>query len=86
MIIEEAGDVCGSKSGASKTEDRLGCPLFAGGSVCRGGGPLIKLFVMGCLWGVFLSVAVVGVLCRWAKFVAFGCLWDLGAPLHEPMC
>jgi len=36
----------------SKTEDRLGCPLFVGGSVCRGGGPLIKLFVMGCLWCV----------------------------------
>ena len=54
--------------------------------MCVGGGALIKLFVMGCLWGVLLSVAVVGVLCRWAKFVAFGCLWDLGAPLHEPMC
>ena len=49
MIIEEAGDVCGSKFGVPKTEDWLGCPLFVDGSVCRGGGPLIKLFVMGCL-------------------------------------
>ena len=29
---------------------------------------------------------MVGVLCRWAKFVAFGCLRDLGAPLREPIC
>ena len=50
MIIEEAGDVCGFKFGVSK--DCLGCPLFVDGSVCRGGGPLIKLFVMGCLWCV----------------------------------
>jgi hypothetical protein len=50
VIIEEAGDVCGSKFGVSKTEDWLGCPLFVGGFVCRGGGPLIKLFVLGCLW------------------------------------
>ena len=49
MIIEEAGDVCGSKFGVSKTEDWYGCPLFVGGPVCRGGGPLIMLFVMGCL-------------------------------------
>ena len=35
---------------------------------------------------MLLSVAVVGVLCRWAKFVGFGCLQDLGAPLREPMC
>ena len=51
MIIEEAGDVCGFKFGVSKTEDWLGCPLFVDGSVCvggGGGGPLIKLFVMGC--------------------------------------
>ena len=34
---------------------------------------------------MLLSVAVVGVLCRWAKFVEFGCLRDLGAPLREPM-
>ena len=40
--------------GASKTEDWLtfGCPLLVDGSVCVGGGPLIKLFVMGCLWCV----------------------------------
>ena len=50
MIREEAGDVCGSKLGVSKTEYWLGCPLLVNGSVCRGGGPLIKLFVMGCLW------------------------------------
>ena len=36
----------------SKTEDWLGCPLLVDGSVCRGGGPLIKLFVLGCLWCV----------------------------------
>ena len=35
-----------------KTGDWLGCSLFVDGSVCRGGGPLIKLFVMGCLWCV----------------------------------
>ena len=29
---------------------------------------------------------MVRVLCRWAKFVGFGCLQDLGAPLREPMC
>ena len=52
MIVEEAGDVCGSKLGMSKTEDWLGCPLLVDGSVCVGGGPLIKLFVMGCLWCV----------------------------------
>ena len=52
MIIEEAGDVCGSKFGLSKLEDWSGCPLFVDGSVCRGGGPLIKFFVMGCLWCV----------------------------------
>ena len=50
MIIEEAGDVCGFKFGVSK--DCLGCPLFVDGSVCRGGGPLIKLFVVGRLWCV----------------------------------
>ena len=50
--MEEAGDVCGFKFGVSKTEDRLGCPLHVDGSVCVGGGPLIKLFVMGCLWCV----------------------------------
>jgi hypothetical protein len=46
------GDVCGSNFGVSKTEDwlRFGCPiLVVDGSVCLGGGPLIKLFVMGCL-------------------------------------
>ena len=42
MIIEEAGNVCGSKFGVSKTEDWLGCPLLVDGSVCVGGGPLIK--------------------------------------------
>jgi len=52
VILEEAGDVCGSKLSMSKTEDRLGCPLLVDGSVCVGGGPLIKLFVMGCLWCV----------------------------------
>ena len=42
------------KLGVSKTEDwlTLGCPLLVDGSVCVGGGPLIKLFVMGCLWCV----------------------------------
>ena len=49
MIIEEARDVCGSKFNVSKTEEWLGCPLLADGSVCVGGGPLVKLFVMGCL-------------------------------------
>ena len=48
MIIEEAGDVCGFKFGVSKTEDWLRCPLLVDGSVRVGGGPLIKLFVMGC--------------------------------------
>ena len=83
MVIEEAGDVCGSKFGVSKTEDWLGCPLLVDGSVCVGGGPLIKLFVMGCLWcvaergcGGMLGVGIVG----------FGCLRDLGAPLRELMC
>ena len=52
MIIEEAGDVCGSKFGVPKTEDWLGCPLLVDVSVCVGGGALIKLFVMGCLWCV----------------------------------
>ena len=52
MILEEAGDVCGSKLSMSKTEDRLGCPLLVDGSVCVGGVPLSKLFVMGCLWCV----------------------------------
>ena len=47
MVIEEAGDVCGSKFGVSKTEDWFGCPLFVGGSVCRGGGPLIKVVCNG---------------------------------------
>ena len=42
MILDEAGDVCGSKLGVPKTEDRLGCPLLVDGSVCVGGGPLIK--------------------------------------------
>ena len=42
MVTEEAGDVCGSKFGVSKTEDWLGCPLLVDGSVCVGGGPLIK--------------------------------------------
>jgi len=46
------GDVCGSKFVVSKTEDWLGCPLLVDGSVCVGGGHLIKLFVMGCLWCV----------------------------------
>jgi hypothetical protein len=50
--IEEAGDVFGSKLGVSKTEDSLECPLLADGSVCVGGGPLIELIVMGCLWCV----------------------------------
>ena len=38
-----------------ETEDwlTLRCPLLVDGSVCVGGGPLIKLFViMGCLWCV----------------------------------
>ena len=52
MITEEVGDVCGSKLDVFKTEDRLGCPLLVDGSVCVGGGPLIKLFVMGSLWCV----------------------------------
>ena len=49
MVIEEAGDVCGSKLGVPKTEDWLECPLLVDGSVGVGAGPLIKLFVMGCL-------------------------------------
>ena len=52
MIIEEAGDVWGSKFVVLKVEDWLGCPFLVDGSVCVGGGPLIKLFVMGCLWCV----------------------------------
>ena len=52
MIIEESGDVCGSRLGVSKTEDWLRCPLLVDGSVRVGGGPLTKLFVMGCLWCV----------------------------------
>ena len=72
MIIEEAGDVCGSKFGVSKTEDWFGCPLFVGGSVCRGGGPLIKLFVLGCLWCV-AERGCGGVLCRWAIAVCKLC-------------
>ena len=32
MIMEEAGDVCGSKLNVSKTEDQLGCPLLVDGS------------------------------------------------------
>jgi hypothetical protein len=52
VIIEEAGDVCCSKFGVSETEDWLGCPFLVDGSVCVGGGRLIKLFVMGCLWCV----------------------------------
>ena len=85
MIIEEAGDARGSKIGVVKTEDWLGCPLLVGGYVCRGGGPLIKLLVMRCLWYV-ADRGCGGVSCRWAKFVGFGCLRDLGAPLREPMC
>ena len=53
VIIEEAGDVCGSRLGVSQTEDwlMLGCPLLVvDGSVCVGGGTLIKLFVTGCRW------------------------------------
>jgi hypothetical protein len=49
VILEEAGDVCGSKLGVSKTEEWLGCSLLVDGSVCVGRGPLTKLFVMGCL-------------------------------------
>ena len=52
MIMKEVGEVCSSELGVSKTEGRLGCPLLVDGSVCVGGGPLIKLFVMGCLWCV----------------------------------
>ena len=48
-MILEAGDVCDSKLDVSKTEEWLECPLLVDGSVCVGGGPLIKLFVMGCL-------------------------------------
>ena len=33
MIIEEAGDVYGTKFGVAK--DWLGCPLLVDGSVCR---------------------------------------------------
>jgi hypothetical protein len=37
-----------------ETEDwlTLRCPLLVDGSVCVGGVPLSKLFVMGCLWCV----------------------------------
>jgi hypothetical protein len=52
VIIEKAKDVCSFKFGVPKREDWLGCPLLVDGSVCVGGGPLIKLFVMGCLWCV----------------------------------
>ena len=52
MIMKEVGEVCSSELGVSKTEGRLGCPLLVDGAVCVGGGPLIKLFVMGCLWCV----------------------------------
>ena len=90
MIMKEVGEVCSSELGVSKTEGRLGCPLLVDGSVCVGGGPLMKVFVMGA-YGVLLSMAVVRVLfigqrSRWAKFFGFGCLRDLGAPLREPMC
>jgi hypothetical protein len=72
----------------SKTEDGLGCPLrLVNGSVCVGGGPLIKLFVMGFLWCVAERGCGAGVvLCRCAKFVGSGCLRDSGAPLREPIC
>jgi hypothetical protein len=33
-------------------KQRLRCPLLADESVCVGGGPLMKLFVMGGLWCV----------------------------------
>ena len=85
MIIEKAKDVCSFKFGVPKREDWLGCPLLVDGSVCVGGGPLMKVFVMGA-YGVLLSVAMVRVFCRWAKFVGFGCLRVLGASLREPMC
>jgi hypothetical protein len=55
--------------------------------VCVGGGPLIKLFVMGFLWCVAERGCGAGVvLCRCAKFVGSGCLRDSGAPLREPIC
>ena len=77
MVIEEAGDVCGSKFGVSKTEDWLGCPLLVDGSVCVGGGPLITLFVMGCLWcvaerGCGAGVVKMGKVCWVWAFAEFG--------------
>ena len=61
------------------------CPLLVDVSVCVGGGPLIKLFVMGCLWcfaerGCGGGVVQMGKVC-WVWVFA-----DLGAPLREPMC
>ena len=49
MNIGEAGDVCGSKLGVSKTGNWLGCPVLVDEFVGVGGGPLIKLFAEGCL-------------------------------------
>jgi len=63
--------------GVSKTEDWLICPLLVDGSVCVGGGPLIKLFVMGCLWcvaarGFGAGVVKMGKVCWVWVFAGFG--------------
>ena len=60
-----------------KTEDWLGCPLLVDGSVCVGGGPLITLFVMGCLWcvaerGCGAGVVKMGKVCWVLAFAEFG--------------
>jgi len=87
VLIEKAGDVCGSKFGVSK--QRIGWGVhYLLMDLCV---EVVGLWLSCLWWGasvvcVLLSVAVVGVLCRWAKFVGFGCLRDLGAPLREPMC
>jgi hypothetical protein len=68
VIMEEAGDVC-----VSKTElYRLGCPLLVDGSVCIGGGPLIKLFVIGCLWCVAERGCGAGVVSKGKSLLGLG--------------
>ena len=61
----------------SKTEEWLGCPLHVDGSVCIGDGPLIKLFVVGCLWcvaerGCGAGVVYMGKICWVWVFAGFG--------------
>ena len=52
----------------SNTEVWLNCLVSAGRSVCVGGGRLIRLLIIGCLWcsaerGCVAGVAWVGTLC-----------------------